>query len=290
MLERWSRGKNFRAPGAKEQGWPVADKRTVAPAVSSAEDKISQLWLDFVGSDRSDELLRDRLIIHYIPLVNYVASKKQVQLPAHVDLDDLRSDGLVGLIHAIDRYDPSKGLKFSTYAIPRIRGEMVDRMRDLDIVPRSVRQLERKINTEVARVTAAGETVDWKQVASNLDLSDAELDKALADIARSPIHTLDGLLLGEDEEAAALYDKLPDTNAPDPHREAEKEERYQALARAVDLLPERERMVIINFFYEERPLKEIAAHLGVTESRVSQLQAQATQRLRQRLLAYQFVA
>jgi RNA polymerase sigma factor for flagellar operon FliA len=247
--------------------------------------EILRLWREFTQT--RDDRRRDRLILHYIPLVHYVVSRLSIRLPVHVDSDDLYSDGLEGLIKAVDRFDHTKGMKFSTFAIPRIRGAMIDGMRTLDWVPRSVRKFEREYNAAVARLQADGREHTDDDVAAMLGISRQELDKSMLDVARASIHTLDGLLLGDEEDSSGMHDRLADANAPDPHSEAVREERYSALLRAVDSLPERERIVITHFFFEERPLKEIAALLGgVTESRVSQLQGQAAARLRQRLKSH----
>lgn len=258
-----------------------------APSDGSAQaaQQVRDLWKRYAS--KRDPSLRDQLILMYMPLVGYVASTLHRRLPEHVDKEDLHSDGLIGLIEAVDRFQPDEGVKFETFALPRIRGNMLDGMRQLDWVPRSLRSLQRKIDAATAKQMQANQQVDWDKVADEVGVSRGELDTALANIGRSSVFALDGFVSAEDDEEGSMYDRLRDPNAPDPLAEAEREERYAALVRAIDVLPERERMVLVLFYYEEQPLKEIAALLGVTESRVSQLQGQALTRLNARLKSYQ---
>ena len=248
-----------------------------------AEFELEQLWRQFTVG-RSPRL-RDRLILTYAPLVKYVAGRVSATLPDHVERNELVSDGLVGLIEAVDRYRPGTGVKFESFALPRIKGAMLDRMRSLDWAPRSSRTSQRRIEAALRKIEQrTGTVAGGGEVAHELGVSRQELDNALAEISRSGLVELDrSLPTGDENEGLDLYSRIADANADEPAGEFEREEQRELLVRAIDGLPERERLVIVLFFYEELPLRDISAILGVSESRVSQLQGQAIVRLRTRL-------
>ena len=242
------------------------------------------LWRQY--RETRDQTIRDRLILGYSPLVKYVAGRLGSGLPAHVDEQDLVSYGLLGLIGAIERFDPDRDVKFETYAIARIRGAIIDELRALDWVPRSVRSRARDIERAISELEGKlGRAPSDEEIARRLGLSGGELEESLAEISRSSIAALDELwsVSGSGGDQVALIDTIEDTAAPDPQSALSHTEMREAIADAIARLPEREKLVVTLYYYEELTLREIGEVLGVTESRVSQLHTKAVLRLKARL-------
>ena len=241
------------------------------------------LWLEFRRTQ--DKGLRDRLILTYAPLVKYVAGRLGSGLPAHVDEGDLVSYGLLGLIGAIERYDPERDIKFETYAMARIKGAIIDELRALDWVPRSVRSRAREIERAITELEARlGRAPTDEEIAGKLSITVEELEESLTDISRSSIAALDELWSATGEgDQVSLLDTLEDTTGPKPAEALDETELREALADAIARLPEREKLVVTLYYYEELTLREIGEVLGVTESRVSQLHTKAVLRLKARL-------
>jgi RNA polymerase sigma factor for flagellar operon FliA len=248
-----------------------------------AEDTQS-LWREYRRS--KDRKLRDRLIISYSPLVKYVAGRLGSGLPAHVDEGDLVSYGLLGLIGAIERYDPDRDVKFETYAISRIKGSIIDELRAMDWVPRSVRARARDIERAIGELEARlGRAPTDEEIAAKIGLSQEELSDSLTDISRSSIAALDELwtISSSGGDQVALIDTIEDTQGPEPQAALAQTEMKEAIGEAIARLPEREKLVVTLYYYEELTLREIGEVLGVTESRVSQLHTKAILRLKARL-------
>ena len=241
------------------------------------------LWLEFRRTQ--DKGLRDRLILTYAPLVKYVAGRLGSGLPAHVDEGDLVSYGLLGLIGAIERYDPERDIKFETYAMARIKGAIIDELRALDWVPRSVRSRAREIERAITELEARlGRAPTDEEIAGKLSITVEELAESLTDISRSSIAALDELWSATGEgDQVSLLDTLEDTSGPRPADVLDEAELRETLADAIARLPEREKLVVTLYYYEELTLREIGEVLGVTESRVSQLHTKAVLRLKARL-------
>ena len=241
------------------------------------------LWQEYRRT--RDEKLRDRLILTYAPLVKYVAGRLGSGLPAHVDESDLVSYGLLGLISAIERYDPERDIKFETYAMARIKGAIIDELRALDWVPRSVRSRAREIERAIAELESRlGRAPTDDEIATKIGISTEELEESLTDISRSSIAALDELWSGSGEgDQVSLLDTIEDTTGPRPAEALDETELREALADAIARLPEREKLVVTLYYYEELTLREIGEVLGVTESRVSQLHTKAVLRLKARL-------
>ena len=242
------------------------------------------LWREYRAN--GNPAIRDRLIVTYAPLVKYVAGRLGSGLPAHVDDEDLVSYGLLGLIGAIERYDPERDVKFETYAIARIRGAIIDELRALDWVPRSVRSRARDIERAIAELEAKLARVPTdEEIAGKLGLTTEELDESLSEIGRSSIAALDELwtISGSSGDQVALIDTIEDPEAPDPQGSLSQTELREAIADSIARLPEREKLVVTLYYYEELTLREIGEVLGVTESRVSQLHTKAILRLKARL-------
>jgi RNA polymerase sigma factor FliA len=248
-----------------------------------AGEETQALWLEFGRTH--DKALRDRLILTYAPLVKYVAGRLGSGLPTHVDEGDLVSYGLLGLIGAIERYDPTRDVKFETYALARIKGSIIDELRSLDWVPRSVRSRAREIERAIAELEAKlGVAPDDEQIAAKIGITVEELESSLTDISRSSIAALDELWsVSGDGDQVSLLDTIEDTAEPHPAAALDETETREALADAISRLPEREKLVVTLYYYEELTLREIGEVLGVTESRVSQLHTKAILRLKARL-------
>ena len=249
----------------------------------AAADETQTLWHDYRKS--RDQHVRDRLILTYAPLVKFVAGRVGASLPSHVDEQDLVSYGLLGLIGAIERFDPDREIKFETFAMARIRGAIIDELRSLDWVPRSVRtrarQIERAITALEKELMRAPTDVE---IAKKLGVTSDELEDSLHEISRSSIAALDELWSpsgGGDQ--IALIDTIEDEFGPDPEISLEQTEIKEALAESISSLPEREKLVVTLYYYEELTLREIGDVLGVTESRVSQLHTKAILRLKAHL-------
>src|SRR5262245_3528864 len=241
------------------------------------------LWREY--RDSKDKAIRDRLILTYAPLVKYVAGKLGSGLPAHIDDGDLVSYGLLGLISAIDRYDPDRDIKFETYAIARIRGAIIDELRALDWVPRSVRARARQIEQAIGELESKlGRAPTDEEIAAKVGITEEELDESLSDISRSSIAALDELwsVSGEGDQVS-LLDTIEDPGSVKPADAFDEAEVRETLADAISRLPEREKIVVTLYYYEELTLREIGEVLRVTESRVSQLHTKAVLRLKSRL-------
>jgi RNA polymerase sigma factor for flagellar operon FliA len=245
------------------------------------------LWRDFRAESDPErrKALRDRLILTYAPLVKFVAGRLGATLPAHVDEQDLASYGLLGLIGAIERFDPDREIKFETYAIARIKGAIIDELRSLDWVPRSVRTRAREIERAIAELERRLHRAPTdEEIAAKVGITVEELEDSLTDISRSSMAALDELWspqAGGDQ--IALIDTIEDEQGPNPEVDFERSETKEALGEAIARLPEREKLVITLYYYEELTLREIGEVLGVTESRVSQLHTKAVLRLKSRL-------
>jgi RNA polymerase sigma factor FliA len=242
------------------------------------------LWLEYRKS--RDKHLRDRLIVNYAPLVKYVGARLGSGLPAHVDEGDLVSYGLLGLIGAIERYDPEREVKFETYAIARIRGSIIDELRAMDWVPRSVRARARDIERAVAELEGRlGRAPTDEEIAEKLGMTEEELDAGLTEISRSSIAALDELwtISSSGSDQVALIDTIADTEGPEPESALAQTELKEAIGEAIARLPEREKLVVTLYYYEELTLREIGEVLGVTESRISQLHTKAILRMKARL-------
>jgi RNA polymerase sigma factor for flagellar operon FliA len=246
--------------------------------------ELRDLWKRY--KSQGDQRARERLVVAYSPLVKYVAGRMSSGLPAHVDEADLISYGLTGLINAIERFDLSREIKFETYAITRIRGSIIDELRTLDWVPRSVRTRARDIeraNQKLEMKLQRAPSDD--EMASELEMSVGDFQDALVQISHSTIIALDELWNTNDQngDSVSLLDTLPDHSTPSPETVVDQGELRDRIATAIAALPEREKLVIALYYYENLTLREIGEVLGVTESRVSQLHTKAVLRLRGKL-------
>jgi RNA polymerase sigma factor for flagellar operon FliA len=246
--------------------------------------ELRELWRRYKSED--DQRARERLVVAYSPLVKYVAGRTAAGLPPHVEEADLISYGLVGLISAIERFDLSREIKFETYAIMRIKGAIIDELRSLDWVPRSVRARAREVErANVKLENALHRAPTDKEMAVELKLTVEELNESLLQISNSSMVALDELWSTSDSsgDQVSLMDTIEDHSAPDPAKALDVGDLKDRIAESIALLPEREKLVIALYYYENLTLREIGEVLGVTESRVSQLHTKAVLRLRSRM-------
>lgn len=244
--------------------------------------KTEEAWARYKST--GDPKAREELLLAYAPLVRYVASRLAIGLPANLDVDDLISYGFFGLADAIERFDPSREVKFETYATRRIRGSIIDGLRSVDWVPRSVRQKSKEIERAIAALESEyGRPPDDREVAAYLGIELDEYYARLGEVSAVGLISLDEVWAGaepDDEANLSLGQMIADASSDDPEAQAERNELRRVLAEAIDRLPERERLVIALYYYEELTLKEIGQVLSVSESRVSQLHTKAMLRLR----------
>jgi len=245
---------------------------------------LKDVWSSYKKT--GDEKAREQLVLAYSPLVKFVAGRMSSGLPAHIEEADLISYGLLGLIGAIERFDPQREIKFETFAVSRIKGSIIDELRSLDWVPRSVRAKAREIESAQTKLEhELGRVPSDKEVADALEMSIDGFQESLLQISNSTVVALDELWTVSDSsgDQVSLLDTMRDPNAVDPARELGVSELKDRLANAISRLPEREKLVIALYYYENLTLREIGEVLGVTESRVSQLHTKAVLRLKSRL-------
>jgi RNA polymerase sigma factor for flagellar operon FliA len=247
------------------------------------EIELRELWSRY---KKGDDKARERLVLAYSPLVKFVAGRMASGLPAHIEESDLISYGLLGLIGAIERFEPEREIKFETFAMARIKGSIIDELRSLDWVPRSVRAKAREIEgAQVKLERQLGRAPSDEEVANLLEMSMNDFQDSLLQISNSSVVALDELWTVSDAsgDQVSLLDTMGDPNAIDPARELGVSELKDRLAHAISRLPEREKLVVALYYYENLTLREIGEVLGVTESRVSQLHTKAVLRLKARL-------
>lgn len=250
---------------------------------TEGERHLRELWRRL--RERDDPAARDRLIVAYAPLVKYVAGRMSSALPAHVEESDLISYGLLGLIGAVERYDPDRAVKFETYAVSRIKGAIIDELRSLDWVPRSVRARAREIERTAAELEHQLHRVPTEEeIAKAMHMEMSEFHGHITQISNSSIVALDEMwTVSAGSDSLSLIDTLGDHSAGDPANLLDVTEMREGLADAIATLPEREKIVIALYYYDRLTLREIGDVLGVTESRVSQLHTKAILRLKGRL-------
>ncbi|MET9502304.1 RNA polymerase sigma factor WhiG [Streptomyces sp. NPDC006622] len=270
-----------------------SDRAAIPPAARDggsvrppAPSTLDELWRSYKAT--GDERLREQLILHYSPLVKYVAGRVSVGLPPNVEQADFVSSGVFGLIDAIEKFDIGREIKFETYAITRIRGAMIDELRALDWIPRSVRQKARNVERAYATLEARlRRTPSEVEVAAELGIAVDDLHSVFSQLSLANVVALEELLhVGGGEGGLSVMDTLEDTAADNPVEVAEDRELRRFLARAINTLPEREKTVVTLYYYEGLTLAEIGNVLGVTESRVSQIHTKSVLQLRAKLASF----
>lgn len=253
---------------------------TEATAIKSLE----QLWMDYKHS--GDQAARDALVHRHLQLVKYIAGRMVMHLPTTVELDDLLSYGIFGLLDAIEKFDFRRGIKFETYAYTRIKGAILDGLRAIDWVPQSLRKRGRAITQAFGQVERRlGRPATDGEVAEELGISVQELQDVMTRLSLSNVLSLDDVVGSEDEDALELKDLVADAGSPDPLEQAVFQDARERLAAALAKLPERERQIIALYYYEGLTVKEIGSIFGLSASRISQLHARAVTRLRAAMTA-----
>ncbi len=247
--------------------------------MSSVNDNRLDLWKQY--SETKDQAIREKLIIEYVYLIKYVAGRLSIYFGSNVEYDDMVGFGVFGLIDAIDKYDLTKGAKFETYASLRIRGSIIDSIREMDWIPRSLRQKSKELERTYSELeNELGHSASDKEVSTKLGVSLDEFYKLLNDVNVSSMISLDEFL---DQN----YDVGPNPNSSNkeerPEGYIEITELREILGNSINKLPEKEKIVIALYYFEELTLKEISAIMKVSESRISQLHTKAILRLRGKL-------
>ena len=259
--------------------------RRTGADVTEEGAELERLWADYKASAKAE--LRDRLILHYSPLVKYVAGRVGVGLPQNVEQADLVSNGIFGLMDAIEKFEPERGYKFETYAMSRIKGAILDGLRSIDWVPRSVRMKARAIEQAYTKLESAQRRSPTDaELAAELGMTEPQLQSTLSQISFVGLAALDEILLvgGDRGESLTLGDTVADDSAG-PMAAYEVEEMRHILADAINRMSEREKLVLTLYYYEGLTLSEIGQVIGVTESRVCQIHTKAVIHLRSKLAA-----
>ncbi len=246
-----------------------------------APEDVEQLWIEY-KKDMSNQELRNRLVEMYLPLVKYNGERIWARLPEGVELDDLVSAGVFGLMDAIDLFDLSRGVKFETYCVPRIRGAMLDELRTMDWVPRLVRSKASKLNEAVKGLEARlGRQPNENELAQEMQISVAELEKMILDANAVNLISLNKKWYETDSyKDVREIDILEDKKGEDPTRRIQKNDLMRLVTKGLN---RNERLIIILYYYEEFTMKEIGATLNLSESRVSQMHSSIVQRLQSQL-------
>lgn len=243
----------------------------------------SKLWSRYRKT--KDAGIRDAIIKQYAPLVKYVAGKVSIGMPHNVDFDDLVGFGVFGLFDAIEKFDPEKHVKFKTYAVTRIRGSIIDELRSIDWVPRSVRQKSRELDEAVQRLEARlGRAATDEEIAGEMNLNRNDFNKVMLKVSGTSLLSLNDIWnSGEENDKVSLVDTIESPSSLQPEMIVEKDEIKRVIVEAIQNLPEKEKKVLVLYYYEDLTLKEIGKVLEVTESRISQLHTKAISRLRAKL-------
>lgn len=246
------------------------------PTEAERQAGIQELWKRFRATGDSEA--RDGLILFYSPVVKYVAGRIAAGLPRHIERQDLVSAGVFGLMEALERFEPERGFRFETYAVPRIKGAILDELRSLDWLPRSVRDQTKAVDRTIARLgQELGRAPTEEEVAEAMGISLEKLGQLMLDSTAMGYASLDAFLPGGEDQSGTLADLIEDPEAVDPAARAQ-------LVDAIESLPERERLIVTLYYYEGMNLAEIGEVMGISESRVCQLHGRAVKLLRSDLV------
>ena len=241
------------------------------------EEELANLWQEYLR-DKTNKIVRDTLIVQYIYLIRYVVGRVKVTLPSTISIEDIAGYGVEGLINAIERYSPQKNTRFETYALIRIRGSILDRIRSQDFLPRSVRKKIKDIkNTQEHLKQELGRMPTTSEVANFLDMDPEKVTQILSeDTTMTSLYDKKG----STDDSVEIIDTIQDTNKLNPQEQAEEQNVKQELEKALRRLPERERIIMVLYYQENMTLKEIGQTINMSESRVCQLHAQAIMKLK----------
>lgn len=265
---------------------PIADDTAASSKTTTTNgrgrrwDVTMRDWRRYQKSPTAE--MRQRLLAKYVPLVRNVATRMAMGFPRSVELTDLVNTGVIGLIEAFGNFDPERGVKFETYAVPRIRGAILDELRALDWVPRSTRARSREIERALNELeNVLGRLPEKAELARHLDISEAELYHALDDVSGTNVLSLDEIVYPEDDNRQVpRIETVQDANSLSVLGIIERGELHSFLVTAIDLLTQQEKLVISLYYFEELTLKEIGEVMVISESRVSQIHTRAVKKLR----------
>jgi len=241
------------------------------------ESELTELWEKYLF-DRSDKNVRDTLIVQYIYLVRYVVTRVKMTLPATISIEDIASYGVEGLINSIERYSPQRNTRFETYALIRIRGAIIDKVRAQDFLPRTVRKKIKDIKqaTEILK-QELGRTPTTTEIAQYLEMEPEKVNQILSeDVTVTSIYDKKGT----SDDSMEIIDTIEDSNKLNPQEQYEEKNVKQDLQKALQRLPERERTLMVLYYQENMTMKEIGEALNMSESRICQLHAQAIMKLK----------
>lgn len=242
-----------------------------------SEEELTALWEEYFA-DKSNKQVRDKLIVQYIYLIRYVVGRVKVSLPASISVEDIAGYGVEGLINAIERFSIQKNTRFETYALIRIRGAIIDKIRAEDFLPRSVRKKIKDIKAAQEKLKQdLGRIPTTKEVAAYLDM---DVDKVTQLLSEDTVMTSLYEKRGTSEDSVEIIDTIQDTNKLNPQENMEEKNVKQQLEKALRRLPERERIIMVLYYQENMTLKEIGSTISMSESRVCQLHAQAIMKLK----------
>ena len=247
-----------------------------------SDSELAELWKVYLN-DRNNKTVRDKLIVQYIYLTRYVIGRIKVNLPPSFSYEDIASYGVEGLIDAVEKYSPERGAKFETYALMRIRGAIIDKIRANDWLPRTIRKKIKEVKDTISTLKAELNRMPTSaEIGERLGIEKEKVDEILAqDTSIDSLY--DKKNLGD--ESVEIIDTIEDVKSERPEEAAEKKDAKKELEKALKRLPERERMLLVFYYHENMTLKEIGEAINVSESRVCQLQAQAIMKLRNILSA-----
>ena len=242
-----------------------------------SDEEIEKVWNEYLA-DKTNKKLRDILIVQYIYLTRYVVGRVKVALPPTFTFEDISSYGVEGLIDAVEKYSPRTGARFETYALVRIRGNIIDKIRSQDFLPRTVRQKIRSVKEAQEKLKKEfGRTDTNSEVANLLGIETEKVDQILADDT-----TVTSIYdkKGSGDDSLEIIDTIKDSSHKTPHEEYEEKSVKNQLEASLKRLPERERMVMVLYYHENMTFKEIGETVGISESRVCQIHAQAIMKLK----------
>jgi len=244
--------------------------------------EISDLWKKYKKTGEPE--LRDKLIVSYLPLVKYVLGRISLYLPPHLDSEDLTISGVIGLIKSVEEFDLSRQIEFTTFAVPRIRGAILDELRSHDWVPRSARKKAAVITSAINSLMENNdEPPSRDEIAAELEVSPDDLDHMMAEVSFAAFLSLEGLHSDSDDGQMKMVDSIRNPKSLNPLGELETTEEEEMLAEAIGTLPRQERIVIMLYYYQNMMLKEIAKLLNLSKSRVSQIHNKAIISLRAKM-------
>ena len=245
--------------------------------VRLSDEEITKLWEEYFA-DRENKAVRDKLIVQYIYLTRYVIGRIKVNLPPSFSYEDIASYGVEGLIDAIEKYHPNKGAKFETYALMRIRGSIIDRVRSQDFLPRSIRKKIKEVKSAIEQLKQQfGRSPKTAEIAETLGITPEKVEEIMShDTGIDSIYDKKG----SSDDSLEIIDTIADERSENPDEELEKKDSKKELEAALRRLPERERMLLVLYYHQNLTLKEIGDVMNVSESRVCQLHSQAIMKLR----------